>query len=1031
MRPLSRKTRFSLIGLIIVIALYAALGFLLVPTIAHRQIEQRGSAALGRNVTLEDVRFNPFTFNTELDTLRVADRAGGGDFLSLERARLNFDAFESLVRWQWRFGDVTLTAPVARLAIDEAGELNIADLFGKKESDADAEPGGIPEVGVDRLVVEGGSIEFVDRSRVTPFTSVVEPVAFTLENFSTAAGAAGSYRLAGSTRAGETFTWSGRLTAAPFSSQGRIEFTSIDLPSYQPFLADVLAGEIRSGRADLVGNYELALGAERRALLRDVQFRLANASLALPQAGEPAVTLPSLDVEVTEVDMFARSAHVTRVALDGLAVAAVRDSDGTLDLTRLIVAPENPSDDGKRSTQPDSGETGYDVRIDRFALQNGRVQLTDRTADEPVQLLADQIAVTLTGVSTDPVAEAGIELALRWQEGPGTLTANGTATREPLKLSLQVTGSQLELEAAAPYLRQFADLRIISGRAELEGRVEMSRTAPDPLALRWTGRLAVDELATRDRTFDHDLVQWSRLAVEGIDLSLAPTRFAVQGMRLEQPVFHLLLGPEGKTNLAAALGGSEPSGDQAADAESPTTAEAESPGPEGDGATPIVLENLVVTGGRFTLIDRSGEQPFETSLTAVEATLRGLSTERNQAGELQLTATVLGSAPATLQGDINLIGADALSGSNLDLELRGVGLDPLQPYIVRFLGHRVQQGRMQGDFGYKLSGGMLEGNNHVVLDNFYLGEPVESPDALGVPIKLALAVLRNRDGQVVLDVPVSGSLKSPEFSFADAIRGAFRNVLGKIATAPFALLGSMFGAPDTDLSQAEFPAGQAEFSEDTQRKLDVLARALQDRPTLKLIVHWQPTPEADREALRQHHLGELIQRQREQLAARTGGEVTEAQALRALYAERIGGVSLGDAPAQSVEGATAETDEERAAWYARFWRWFWGPWPEEGERPGEEAPPADASVMPALPDVSEEAMRQELLASMQLEQSAFEDLARSRAEAARNRLAEAGVAADRIEVARDDREAEAEAAAAGTPMIRFELQEAEPALPAP
>ena len=120
---------------------------------------------------------------------------------------------------------------------------------------------------------------------------------------------------------------------------------------------------------------------------------------------------------------------------------------------------------------------------------------------------------------------------------------------------------------------------------------------------------------------------------------------------------------------------------------------------------------------------------------------------------------------------------------------------------------------MKGDFEYKLTRGTLDGSNHIVLEDFYLGESVPSPDALNVPIKLALSVLRNSEGEVVLNVPVGGSLTAPNFDFAQTIRSAIGTALGNVASAPFKFLGSLFGAPDADLSRVEFPPGRAEVTE--------------------------------------------------------------------------------------------------------------------------------------------------------------------------------------------------------------------------
>ena len=112
------RYRGWLIGLIIVILVYTLIGFFLIPYLVRRQIVQRGSEVLNREIALEQVHFNPFTFSGSLDQLVISDRGGGSDPLaSWERVQVNFDPIESLLRRQWRFGQATLIVPKARLVV--------------------------------------------------------------------------------------------------------------------------------------------------------------------------------------------------------------------------------------------------------------------------------------------------------------------------------------------------------------------------------------------------------------------------------------------------------------------------------------------------------------------------------------------------------------------------------------------------------------------------------------------------------------------------------------------------------------------------------------------------------------------------------------------------------------------------------------------------------------------------------------------------------------------------------------------------
>lgn len=288
----------------------------------------------------------------------------------------------------------------------------------------------------------------------------------------------------------------------------------------------------------------------------------------------------------------------------------------------------------------------------------------------------------------------------------------------------------------------------------------------------------------------------------------------------------------------------------------------------------VRLVRFEVTDGTLTFDDHSIDPAAHFAITELQGALTNLSTQPGKDGRVAITASVIGSQPATLAGEANLLGPDFLSGSDLSFTIRGTQLEPLQPYAEHFLGYKIDRGRMQGDFNYTLRKGALDGKNHVVLSNFSLGDPVPSPDALAMPIKLALAVLRNGQGDVVLDILVSGSLDSPNFSFDKTIREAIGNVFSRVASTPFSFLGSLFGGNDADISQAQFPPGRSDFDDATTRKLDVLAKALQDRPGLKLVIHPQQSSEADRPVMgsrsqRPPHLREGWRSKLQQSAMRT------------------------------------------------------------------------------------------------------------------------------------------------------------------
>jgi hypothetical protein len=151
---------------------------------------------------------------------------------------------------------------------------------------------------------------------------------------------------------------------------------------------------------------------------------------------------------------------------------------------------------------------------------------------------------------------------------------------------------------------------------------------------------------------------------------------------------------------------------------------------------------------------------------------------------------------------------------------------------------------------YSIVNRKLESQNNIFIDQFTFGEKVESPQATNLPVKLAVALLKDRKGEIKLDLPVTGSLDDPKFSVGRIILQILINLITKAATSPFALLGAVFGGGE-ELSYIEFDYGSTVITEPNMKKLDTVSKALQDRLSLKLDIGGHVDMDNDREGLKQ------------------------------------------------------------------------------------------------------------------------------------------------------------------------------------
>jgi hypothetical protein len=215
-------------------------------------------------------------------------------------------------------------------------------------------------------------------------------------------------------------------------------------------------------------------------------------------------------------------------------------------------------------------------------------------------------------------------------------------------------------------------------------------------------------------------------------------------------------------------------------------------------------------------------------------------------------------------------------------------MPPLSAYTATFAGRRIASGRLSLDLRYKIENSQLSGDNRIVLEKFTLGERVEAPGALSLPLDLAVAVLTDSQGRIELAVPVSGNVDDPQFSYGGVVWQAIVNVLTRIVTAPFRALGALFGAGGGEnLESIAFDPGRAVLSPPEREKLKRIAEGIAKRPQLKLVAEGQ-FGAADREALRRRDVEKAVsarlQRSTAADAMTEPVNVTEARAQRALEA---------------------------------------------------------------------------------------------------------------------------------------------------
>ncbi len=840
-----RRWRRLLLTLAGLYALWLLVGFFLIPALARPRIEREATRALKRPVTLAKLRFNPFTFGTTLEGLRVAEREGG-DWITLRHLYVNYEVWR-LLRHTVAFSTIEVDGLTFRAALDAKGRLNFQDLLegdGKPEAAASAkEPAWILDVS--RFALREGRVEFQDRSGAAPFQTVVGPIAFTLEGLRTEVGHRSGVALEAWTEAKEHLVWKGDLGFQPFASKGSLVVENISLPKYRPYEQEQVSTEIRSGIAALRTQYRLEWGKDNHVVeLSELGLTLKAVKLAERGVAEAAVELPLLEVRNGKLDLLGSSAELGSVTADQ-GVVRLQLAKGGLNLARLF-APTKPK------VKKDD-EKPFKLLIRDLALKGFRLGWEDLSPARPVKVEATDLNLRWQDLSLDPAATSRATLDLKLASGSLKIEGKLAPLKTSGELSLKAEG--LDLVPWDPYLDATLDLRLASGKLGLDGRLRFAFEGRTSDGLTYLGGASVVGFEARDEARNETFLRWKQLRVAGADLRTAPFSVAIQAVDWTDPEGRVVVEPDGSTNVARAL--------RLAPAGKPASVAAAALPATPAAAPELGIVKLGITGGQLSFIDRSLQPNAALVLSELEGSYLGLSSRPDVASKVDFRGRAGGLAPITITGHAMPLRNDL--DTDVVLKIHGADLTDFTPYTGKYLGYTVQKGKLNVDAHLRIDHRNLKADNAVKLDQFYLGEKVKSPEATGLPVKLGLAILRDRKGVIAFDLPIEGSLDDPDIKYGKLVWKAIFGLLGKIATSPFTLIGNLFGSDAGDLSSLAFAPGSTDLTPAAKTKLQTLAKALQERPELRLEAEGAVDPDQDGAALRKTALEALLRRTRAQV----------------------------------------------------------------------------------------------------------------------------------------------------------------------
>jgi len=768
---------------------------------------------------------------------------------------------------------------------------------------------------------------------------------------------------------------------APFT----LEVADVQLQHWKlAYLDKTFLNPLQTNVADF--NLSLALAMPKGDVaITQIQSKATGIS-AKSAANKQVASLDNVQLSDGEVLIAEQKVSIPSLILSGLKTQLIKEANKPLNWQTILTPATSSANKPTAASKVSANKADWAVSLKKVALENANLHIEDQSLTTPVVMDVEKINVEVRDSSLDLKRALPIKADFKVKQG-GQFSTQGKLTPLPFAANFDVKLNQLSLTPFAPYINQFALLTLNQGAADLTGKLAIKNNKV--FTLSFNGGFDVNHLNVVEEASGAPFLSWERLGSRSLQVSLAPNRLQMAELQIVKPVGKFIINQDKSLNVTKFLrnqpdtvanasmkvvavpaehkalpasGGMLDSA-QSSIASKEKTADDKSFAPPPlttvvqEEAFPINIETVRIDNAALEFADLSLIPQFGTNIHSLTGVINGVSTNAASTAQVELDGRVDDYGAARIRGSLQPF--NVTNFTDLKLTFTNIEMNRLTPYSGKFAGRRIDSGKLSVDLEYKIKQRQLAGENKFVINKLKLGEKIKSADAADLPLDLAIAILEDSDGVIDLELPITGSLDDPQFSYGSIVWKAIRNVLGKIVTAPFRALGKLFGGSGDKLEAITFEAGSAVLSPPELENIKMISTALAKRQGLALGIVPAYDETLDVPAIQEHTI-------RSKVAEEMGLVLAEGQA--------AGPIDLNNAKVQKAVDNLYDTLTKKSLLKKLA---------SKLEKPKEGH--------------YEEAV-QKLTASIQVTDADLQALAKSRGEAIQKALLAAGVSVGRMHI---------------------------------
>lgn len=794
-----------------------------------------------------------------LDDFAMSDKAKT-PIAEAARVIASFADVQPLIS-RYRFGNVNLDQLKLRYVAQPGGRSNFDALYAPPKPAADKAPPS--EVAIANLGLTASRFDYVDATVAAPATLTIDTLAGTVTGLNTL-DATAAVDVGGKLNGGSLAT-RGKLDLPASRYTGTLSAKGVGIAPLQPFAAPAIKGQVQQGLFDTEGSFYADWKSKFNLHIEPASAHLREVAIGMRDSKEALVTWKALDVALTKFDLGAAEARHGDVVVHGLSVKARRSHGGKIDLAALDESTA-ASTVAAKAVKP---VPVWKWNIARLVLDDASVELKDYSAAKPSEVAVKSISGDIAGLGDD--MKQPLKLALAGAIDKGSFEIDGSVRPTPLEAELKIKTKELNVAGFQPYADVPLNVRVAQAVLSSDGKLHYSEGRPARTEYR--GRVALGRVRVQDKLTGDDFLTFRALDIGALDYvqSTGPMQLKLGDIALSDFYARIIMNASGRLNLAdvAGTGGAQPvsvtraegPANPAPQPVAPKPVETKPAAPAAPAAS-IQVGQITLSRGHLNYTDNFIKPNYTANITRLGGKIGAFGTHGGEPAVVTLQGLLDDNAQVDIDGKINPL--TPIAYVEIKGKANGVELTHLSAYSAKYTGYPIVKGRLNADVSYLLDQGKLKADNHIYIDQLTFGDEVKDPGASHLPVKLAVALLKDSNGVIDVNVPVSGSLDDPQFSLGGVVWRAFAGMIAKAATAPFRLLASAFrggGGDGEGLGYVEFAPGDDHLDDAAKDKLAQIAKMLTERPSLNLGIVGRTDPKFDTDGLRRVSVDELIRKE--------------------------------------------------------------------------------------------------------------------------------------------------------------------------